>query len=105
MKTTYTLGTADDWYCITCGTLGKCIDWLFYNAKDCDYRDIEDYSICKVKHPENLTLDWGMSWDCYLLNEIGEIDEANDEILSKWVILELKKSDLKFIKKHLSYKK
>lgn len=105
MKTTYTLGTADDWYCITCGTLWKCIDWLFYNAKECDYRDIEDYCIAKVKHPENLTLDHWMGWDCYLLNESGEIDEANDEILSKWVILELKKSDLKFIKKHLSYKK
>ena len=105
MKTTYTLGTADDWYCITCGTLGKCIDWLFYNAKTCDYRDIEDYSIAKVKHPDNLTLDYWMGGDCYLLNENNEIDDENDEILSKWVVLSLKKSDLKFIKKHLSYKK
>lgn len=105
MKTTYTLGTADDWYCITCGTLWKCIKRLFYNLKDCDYRDIEDYSIGRVKHPENLTLDWWMSWDCYLLNESGEIDEKNDEILCKWKIIELRKSDLYFIKKHLFFKK
>lgn len=103
MKTTYTLGTADDWYCITCGTLWKCIDRLFYNAKDCEYRDIEDYSIWKVKHPENLTLDYGMGGDCYLLNESGEIDEENDEILCKWKLVNLKKSDLYFIKKHLSH--
>lgn len=61
-----------------------------------------DYSIYKVKHPDNLTLDWGMGGDCYLLNEDWEIDEKNDELLAKWKIIELKKSDLYFIKNHLS---
>ena len=103
MKTTYTLGTSDDWYCLTCWTLGKCVERLFQDKKDSDYREIEDYSIGKVKHPENLTLDYGMAGDCYLLNENWEIDEKNDEILEKWKIINLKKSDLKFIKKHLSY--
>jgi hypothetical protein len=41
---------------------------------------------------------WG---DVYLLNESGEIDEKNDEILEKGKTINLKKSDLKFIKKHL----
>ena len=82
MKTTYTLGTSDDGYCLHCGTLGKCIDRLFYNVKQCDYREITDYSIYKVKHPDSLTLDWGMGGDCYLLNEDGEIDENNDELLT-----------------------
>lgn len=101
MKTTYVLGTADDGYCLTCGTLGKCIDRLFYSEKSCEYRDIQDYSICKVKHPENLTPDYGMAGDFYLLNKDGEIDEKNEEILEKGKIIRLKKSDLKFIKKHL----
>lgn len=101
MKTSYSLGTSDDGYCITCGTLGKCIDRLFYDAKNCDYREIKDYSIWKVKHPDNLILDYGMWGDCYLLNESGEIDERNDEILTKGKLVNLKKSDLKFIKKHL----
>lgn len=105
MKTTYTLGTSDDWYCITCGTLWKCIEWLFYDEKNCDYREIWDYSIYKVKHPENLTLDFWMAWDCYLLDENWEIAENDDELLAKWKIVRLKKSDLEFIKKHLSFKK
>lgn len=105
MKTTYTLGTADDWYCITCGTLWKCIDRLFYNLKTYNYRDMKDYTIVKVKHSEELTLDYGMWGDCYLLNKDWEIDEKNDEILSNWKIVNLKKSDLYFIKKHLSSKK
>lgn len=103
MKTTYALGTSDDGYCITCWTLGKCIDWLFYNSKTYNYRDIKDYSICKVKHPDNLTLDYWMGGDCYLLNENWEIDDKNDDILAKWKTINLKKSDLLFIKKHLSY--
>lgn len=102
MKTTYTIGTSDDWYCLTCWTLGKCIERLFNDLKKSDYREIEDYSICKVKHPDNLTLDYGMGGDCYLLNEDWEIDEKNDEILEKGKTINLKKSDLKFIKKHLS---
>lgn len=101
MKTTYTLWTSDDWYCLTCWTIWKCIDRLFYEVKHCDYRDIEEYSILKVKHPKNLTLDYWMDWGCYLLNENWEIDDLNDEILSKWKIIRLKKSDLQFIKKHL----
>ena len=101
MKTTYTLGTSDDGYCITIGTLGKCIDRLFYEASECEYREITDYTILKLKHPENLTLDYGMGGDCYLLNENGEIPDENEEILAKWKIINLKKSDLKFIKKHL----
>lgn len=103
MKTTYSIGTSDDGYCICCGTLGKCIDMLYYNAKTYKYRKITEYSICKVKHPDSLTLDWGMGGECYLLNGDGEIDDKNDEILTKWKIIKLKKSDLKFIKKHLSY--
>jgi hypothetical protein len=63
--------------------LGQCIDRLFYDIKDREYREITDYSICKVKHPDNLTLDWGMGGDCYLLNEKEEIDDLNDEILTK----------------------
>ena len=102
MKTTYTIGTSDDWYCLTCWTLWKCIERLFNDLKKTDYREIEDYSICKVKHPDNLTLDYGMGGDCYLLNEDWEIDEKNDEILEKGKTINLKKSDLKFIKKHLS---
>lgn len=101
MKTTYIIGTADDGYCLTCGTLGKCIERLFYDLKNHDYREINEYSIWKVKHPDNLTLDYGMTWDCYLLNENWEIDEKNDEILEKGKIVNLKRSDLKFIKKHL----
>ena len=46
-----------------------------------------------------------MWWDCYLLNENNEIDDENDEILSKSKIINLTKNDLKFIKKHLSFKK
>jgi hypothetical protein len=42
-----------------------------------------------------------MGGDCYLLNEKEEIDDLNDEILTKWKIIRLKKSDLQFIKKHL----
>lgn len=101
MKTTYTIGTSDDWYCLYCWTLGQCINRLFYDIKDREYREITDYSICKVKHPDNLTLDWGMAWDCYLLDENGEIAENDDELLAKWKIIRLKKSDLQFIKKHL----
>jgi len=104
MKTTYTLWTSDDGYCLTCWTLWKCIDRLFYEVKHYDYRDIEEYSILKVKHPKNLTLDYWMDWGCYLLNENWEIDDLNDEILSKWKIIRLKKSDLQFIKNHLSIK-
>lgn len=63
-----------------------------------------EYSIYKVRHPDNLTLDWGMGGDCYLLNKDWEIDEKNDELLAKWKIIELKKSDLYFIKNHLSIK-
>lgn len=103
MKTTYTLGTSDDWYCIYCGTLGKCIEWLFNDIKYREYRETTDYSICKVKHPDHLTLDRGMGGDCYLLNKEWEIDDLNDEILAKWKIIRLKKSDLQFIKKHLSF--
>ena len=103
MKTTYALGTSDDGYCIYCGSLGKCIDRLFYNVKTYDYRNITEYSICKVKHPDNLTLDYWMSGDSYLLNENWEIDDENDNILSKWKIIRLNKSDLEFLKKHLSY--
>lgn len=101
MKTTYTLGTWDDGYCITCWSLWKCIDRLFYNLKTYNYRDIKDYSIAKVKHTEDLTLDYGMWGDCYLLNKDWEIDERNEEFLEKWKIINLKKSDLEFIKKHL----
>ena len=101
MKTTYAIGTSDDWYCLYCWSLWKCIDRLFYNIKDREYRVITDYSICKVKHPDNLKLDRGMAWDCYFLNEKEEIDDLNDEILAKWKIIRLKKSDLQFIKKHL----
>lgn len=101
MKTTYVLWTSDDGYCITCGTLGKCINRLFYSEKNCEYRGIEDYSICKVKHPKNLTPDYWLGGDFYLLNESGEIDEENEEILTNWKIVNLKKSDLYFIKKHL----
>ena len=101
MKTSYTLGTADDGYCITCWTLGKCIERLFYDEKNCEYRNIEDYSIAKVRHPDNLTLDRWMAGDCYLINEKWEIDEKDDEILAKGKIIRLKKSDLKFMKKHL----
>lgn len=101
MKTTYTLGNRDDWYCITCWSLWKCIDRLFYNLKTYNYRDIKDYTIVRVKHPKNLTLDYGMGGDCYLLNKDNEIDEKNDDILSNSKIVNLKKSDLKFIKKHL----
>ena len=104
MKTTYVLWTSDDGYCITCWTLGKCIERLFYSEKRHDYREINDYSICKVKHPDNLTLDYGMAWDCYLLNENWEIDDENDEILEKGKLIKLTKSDLKLIKKHLPYK-
>lgn len=101
METTYAIGTSDDGYCLTCGTLGKCIERLFNDVKKTEYREIKDYSICKVKHPENLTLDYGMWGDCYLLNESGEIPDENDEILEKGKTINLKKSDLKFIKKHL----
>lgn len=101
MKTTYTIGTSDDGYCLTCGTLGKCIERLFDDVKKTEYRETKDYSICKVKHPDNLILDYGMWGDVYLLNESGEIDEKNDEILEKGKTINLKKSDLKFIKKHL----
>lgn len=103
MKTTYTIGTSYDGYCLYCGTLGKCIDRLFYDVKHCDYRNITEYSIWKVKHPDNLTLDWGMAWDCYFLDENGEIAENDDELLGKWKIIRLKKSDLQFIKKHLPF--
>lgn len=103
MKTTYSIGTSDDWYCLYCGTLGQCIDRLFYHVKNCDYRKITEYCLFKVKHPERLTLDWWMWGDCYLLNEDGEIDDENDEILTNWKLIKLKKSDLEFIKKHLSY--
>lgn len=105
MKKTYLLGTSDDWYCITCWTLWKCIEWLFYNFKTYNYRELKDYSIVRVKHNDNLTLDYWMWWDCYLLNENDEIDDENDEILSKSKIINLTKNDLKFIKKHLSFKK
>lgn len=101
MKTTYTIGTSDDWYCLTCWTLGKCIERLFNDLKNSDYREINDYTICKVKHPDNLILDYDMAGDCYLLNENGEIPDENDEILEKGKTINLKKSDLKFIKKHL----
>lgn len=43
---------------------------------------------------------WG---DCYFLDENGEIPDENDKILEKGKTINLKKSDLKFIKKHLSY--
>ena len=43
-----------------------------------------------------------MAWDCYFLDENEEIADENDEILQKWKIIKLTKSDLKFIKKHLS---
>lgn len=105
MKITYSLGTSDDWYCITCWTLWKCIECLFYNFKTYNYRDLQDYSIVRVKHNNNLTLDYWMWWDCYLLNENNEIDDENDEILSKSKIINLTKNDLKFIKKHLSFNK
>ena len=101
MKTTYTLWTSDDGYCLYCWTLGECIDRLFYEVKHCDYRNIMEYTICKVRHPDNLTLDWWLAWDCYFLDENEEIADENDEILSKWKIIRLKKSDLQFIKKHL----
>ena len=104
MKKTYVLWTSDDGYCITCGTLGKCIEWLFYSEKRCEYREINDYSIYKIEHPEHLTPDYWMWGDFYLLNENGEIDDENDEILAKWKLIKLTKSDLKFIKKHLPYK-
>ena len=97
MKTTYSLGTADDGYCLTCGTLGKCIERLFNDLKNSDYREINDYTICKVKHPDNLTLDCVWRGDCYLLNESGEIPHENDEILEKGKTINLKKSDLKFL--------
>lgn len=101
MKTTYTIGTADDGYCLTCWTLGKCIERLFYDVKDREYREIQDYSIWKVKHPENLTLDYWMAGDCYFLDENWNIAENDDELLANGKIIRLKKSDLKFIKKHL----
>lgn len=101
MKTTYTLGTSEDWYCLYCWSLGGCIDRLFYDAKTYN-RDLEDYCIVKVKHPESLTLDYGMTGDCYLLNGDGEIDNENDKILENAKIIDLKKPDLKFIKKHLA---
>lgn len=105
MKTTYALGTSDDGYCLHCWTLGDCIDWLFYNQKNSYYyREITDYTIWKLKHPENLKLDFWMWGDCYLLNENWEIPDENDEIMEKWKIIKLTKSDLKFIKKHLPYK-
>lgn len=44
-----------------------------------------------------------MGGDCYLLNKNWEIDDKNDDLLAKWKTINLKKSDLKFIKKHLSY--
>ena len=103
MKITYILWTSDDWYCLYCGTLWKCIDRLFYNSKTYNYRDITDYSIYKVKHRDDLTLDWGMAWDCYFLDENWEIPENDDELLSNWKLINLKKSDLEFIKKHLSF--
>lgn len=100
MKTTYALGLWEDGYCLYCGTIGECVDRLFDDVKNCEYREIGDYTILKIKHPANLTLDWGMSGDCYLLNDTGEIDEKNDEILEKWKIVKLKKTDLKFLYSH-----
>ena len=105
MKTTYSLWTSDDWYCLYCWTLWDCIDRLFYDLKRCNYRDIMEYTIYKVKHPDNLTLDWWLWWDCYFLDENDEIAENDDELLEKWKMIRLKKSDLEFIKKHLSFKK
>ena len=44
-----------------------------------------------------------MAWDCYFLDENGEIAENDDELLEKWKIIRLKKSDLQFIRKHLPF--